>query len=124
MNQVLVHQHCNEHPEEFADRIKQAIEAEENNSLATWYLSFADENGWKGAIVVDAKGAASAIDLVNKAEINPGGSVMEIQLNPENAIKAASSMNRLLNMADCQSIWGKMSRTKIEQTTPDWRKVN
>ena len=47
-------------------------EIERNIEAAVW-ISFADESGFKGAVIVKAFGPAHAYKLANDLGINPGG---------------------------------------------------
>lgn len=52
-----------------------------------WYLSFTDEGGWLGAVILRAPDDPPTAPLTRAWEIgaNPGGEVMAIRLTPEKA---------------------------------------
>ena len=48
-----------------------------------WYLSFADDDGFLGAVVVEATGFMDAVMKTRTLKINPGGEVMGHPFCPE-----------------------------------------
>lgn len=70
--------------ERFA-RIEAAVRSEreakpERSTWPWWWLSFADEEGFRGVCVVRAPGVASAMVLTHAMQINPGGQVEASEL--------------------------------------------
>jgi hypothetical protein len=54
-----------------------AIIAEEHRHAARWhYLSFADDTGFRGGVIVRAYGFLTAVQRATDLGINPGGEVM------------------------------------------------
>jgi hypothetical protein len=48
-----------------------------------WYLSFAGEEGFRGACIVQAQDALAAVAVSHHLGINPHGEVMMLQTNEE-----------------------------------------
>lgn len=53
-----------------------------------WWLSFADDTGFRGGVMTRARGVVSAIQKTHRLGINPGGEVASTQL-PDEAIQDA-----------------------------------
>jgi hypothetical protein len=66
--------------------------------IKLWWLSFADETGFKGVVILKALGMAHAIKRSHQLGINPGGEVMGYTGDFEDIPEALH--NRLLNKAD------------------------
>ena len=75
--------------------------------MQVWYLSFAGDEGWRGAVIVQAPGFQAAIQTAWNLGINPGGEVKGAELaDDENLPKAAPgwARNRLLTKDDLMRI--------------------
>lgn len=59
-----------------ARRLRDQEELE--NPLGLWYLSFSGEEGFRGAVIVEAHGVTTAVDVAWVLGINPGGEVLAI----------------------------------------------
>lgn len=71
-----------------------------------WYLSFADA-GFKGAIIVRARGFTSAVHLTHDLGINPGGQVQGYEIPPDLEQKIPpDSVNRLLSKDELEKLFG------------------
>lgn len=86
-------------PEQVRARMD-AMRAEEitANDLGLWWLSFADETGFKGVVIVEAYGFTDALFKTNALGINPGGEVRGDRVDPDFIPEALR--NRLLKKAD------------------------
>jgi len=49
-----------------------------------WWLSFADENGFRGGVLTRAHGIGTAVTKTHALGINPGGEVRAIEISDEN----------------------------------------
>jgi hypothetical protein len=81
-----------------------------------WYISFASEDGFLGAIVVMAIDAAGAIDRANQLGINPGGEAAIIEIPPD-CEEALTMLNRLALEPELRAAGGK----KLSEMTGDQR---
>lgn len=100
--------------EEFRARLGRLLEEESGHPLRWWYLSFAKEKeGWQGAIVVEAPGFVSAVNLCHLYGISPGGQVKGV-LVPVDKAPAPEFTNRLLSKADVERCWNGPVKTIAE----------
>lgn len=60
---------------EWKARVDRILAQELKTPERLFYLSFADENGWRGAIVTLAHGITDAMQKTHRLNINPGGEV-------------------------------------------------
>ncbi len=51
--------------------------------MALWWLSFADETHFLGAMIVDAATMEAAVRCAHRAGTNPGGTVMGSEIPPK-----------------------------------------
>lgn len=68
----------------------------ERAELRWWYLSFADDTGFLGAVVVEAFGITDALHQAHLRKINPGGDVRGLPWPADVGLPAPSERNRLL----------------------------
>ena len=68
------------------------------NDLGLWWLSFADESGFKGVVIVEAFGFTDALSRSHALGVNPGGEVQGSRITPDGIPEAMH--NRLLKKAD------------------------
>lgn len=73
-----------------------------HNKLGLWYLSYADETKFRGAVYVLAFGPVSAVMRVQAEGINPGGEVMMVQV-PKDKYPEHKYWTRLLTMEEVQA---------------------
>jgi hypothetical protein len=75
--------------------------------MAWFYLSFAGEEGWRGAVIVQALDFIGAIERSNALKINPHGEVAGWEI-PRRLIPSKEWRDRLLAKADIEAIpgWG------------------
>lgn len=62
-----------------------------------WWLSFAGEKGFLGAVIVRARGFVTALEFARLMELNPGGEVRGIELPDEAEPLLEAFANRLLS---------------------------
>jgi len=110
LQELVIDQHCNEHPEDHSERIAELLNEEKGHPVQCWYVSFAKPGEWLGAVVVLAAGFVTALDKINKLGINPGGSVKGLAMDAANSNKVGNynGFNKLLNLFDCLQIWPQM----------------
>lgn len=75
-----------------------------SNPLGWFYCSFADDDGFRGAVVVEAHGLATACQRCYELGCNPGGQLFAVPINPGNE-PPVEFRNRLLSKDDVLSIW-------------------
>lgn len=76
-----------------------AIIAEEHRHAARWhYLSFADDTGFLGGVIVRSYGFLTVIQRATDLGINPGGEVMSTPIPRNDLWRVAKDLrNRLLS---------------------------
>jgi threonine dehydrogenase-like Zn-dependent dehydrogenase len=77
------------------------------NPRGLWYLSYADDDGFRGGLYLEAHGPASAALRANMEKLSPGGEVMVIGPVPADKIPPQNFWNRLL------------TREELQQADPD-----
>lgn len=106
---------------EFNQRVTKRL-AEERGPLRWWYLSYADEKGFRGVVVIEAHGFTEACLLSARRHLSPGGEVVGVDLlgAPEDKMPPMTHRNRLLSRADLESIFGDMvTLSEIEARDED-----
>jgi hypothetical protein len=81
--------------------------------MGLWYISFADDGGFRGATVVEAKDAKSALAEATRRGINPGG---EAKMLPAPDIAEAKAMLNRLVLEDEMRALG---HVKAKELAPD-----
>jgi hypothetical protein len=91
---------------EWKARRAQILTDELSQPLRWFYLSFADDQAFRGAAIVEAHGPAHAMELTHRLGINPGGQVAAWEL-PEQiaATLPAEAKNRLLNKPELERLF-------------------
>jgi hypothetical protein len=81
-----------------------ALIAEENRHAARWhYLSFADDTGFLGGVIVRSYGFLTAIQRATDLGINPGGEVMSTPIPRKDLWRVPADLrNRLLSGDEVQ----------------------
>lgn len=72
----------------FAERVRLALEAESENPLCWYYLSFVNDSGFLGAAIVQARGIVSASRVAHERGCNPGGEMLALALEESDPIPA------------------------------------
>ena len=82
--------------------------AEESEIPEHWmYLSFAGDEGWRGAVLVKAHGLTHAILECNRRKINPHGEVLGVDVPDEEIEKIPTALRfKLLNATEIDQYWG------------------
>lgn len=78
--------------------VRKRLEEIERGKLCLWWLSFADEDGFKGVVILEAYGHADALLRSDELGLNPGGEVQMFTVDPEDHPEALR--NRLLKKPD------------------------
>jgi hypothetical protein len=86
-------------------RRRELVAGERGNECRWFYLSFADEGGFKGGCWVLAPGFATAVERAHDLGINPGGEVRG-SAAPLGVVPELKMQNRLLSMADLEADGG------------------
>jgi hypothetical protein len=92
---------------EWKARRAQLLTDELGQPLRWFYLSFADDDGFHGAVIVEARGEAHALQQCHRLGINPGGQVALFAV-PEDAPLPDAAKNRLLSKEDLERIFGEL----------------
>jgi hypothetical protein len=81
-----------------------AIIAEEHRHAARWhYLSFADDTGFLGGVIVRSYGFLTSIQRATELGINPGGEVMSTPIPRKDLWRVPTDLrNRLLSADEVQ----------------------
>ena len=67
-----------------------------------WWLSFADDGGFRGVVVAEGPDFLSAIRHVHELGISPGGQVRGVPIPATHIVAiAAGDRNRILSAEDC-----------------------
>lgn len=77
-----------------------ARELSDPNNAGVYYLSFADEDGFRGGVFVEAHGIMTAVQKATLMDINPGGEVACWGPVPP---PVESGMNRLLSKEEVET---------------------
>jgi hypothetical protein len=85
-------------------------ELERGNECQWFWLSFADEDGFKGGCFVLAPGFASAVERARDLGLNPGGEVVGTPIKAP----PLELQNRLLSESDLESHGGAVSLTELK----------
>jgi len=95
--------------EEFDARLKQLLAEEASQPLGWWYLSYADENGFRGGIIIAAHGFTGAVYMANILKFSPGGEVKGLPV-PPGKLPPEWYRNRLLTLEELTECFGPMSK--------------
>lgn len=70
--------------------------------MSWWYLSFADDDGFRGAAIVEADTMLEAVRQTNVIGINPHGEVCGVRYPDDVPLPDTKYLNRLLTKEDVQ----------------------
>lgn len=79
-------------------RMTRLLAEERRNDLSWWWCSFVGPEGFRGVVVVEARGMLSAVQWTHKLGVNPGGDVQIVSLKEP---PAPEYRNRLLTRDEC-----------------------
>jgi hypothetical protein len=70
-----------------------------------WWLSFADDDGFRGACIVHGETLEIALVASHQVGCNPGGEVMGVELPPESArLVRPERLGVLLDLKACEAV--------------------
>lgn len=84
------------------------LEEELNKPLQWFYLSFADDSGFRGAVIVEARGITSALLRCNVLGVNPHGQVMGLAIGEWPSHLSTEIRERVLSKDELNSIFPDM----------------
>ena len=90
---------------EWKARRAQILTDESGKPLRWFYISFADDERFYGAVIVEAPGEAHALQLTHELGINPGGEAAIFAV-PDGAPVPDGAKNRLLSKRDLEHVFG------------------
>jgi hypothetical protein len=84
-------------------RMKQLLAEELEQKERWYYVSFAAEEGFRGAAIVRAHGVTTAIMRTHALDINPGGQVLALPISAEMCVDGLT--DRLLTREEITAAW-------------------
>lgn len=77
--------------------------------MTHWYISFATDEGFRGATVVEANNAEHALVVATERNLNPGGeaAIIEVPLEAEGEPDMQALLNKLLSKDEMMAMGGK-----------------
>ena len=90
------------------ERVLKNIAAQETLPDSVWWLSFADEGGFRGAVIAHGEEFLEALMRVNLLGINPHGECQGMGPIPADVIPE-KWLNRVLTKAECEEFDREMS---------------
>jgi hypothetical protein len=81
---------------EFNERVLSVFAEEINEPHGWWYLSFAGNEGFRGACIVEARGVLSAVARCHQLGINPHGEVLGIPISSDQLHRIPSDSRNIL----------------------------
>jgi hypothetical protein len=94
---------------EWKARRAQILTDELGQPLRWFYLSFAGDDRFNGAVIVEAPGEMHALERVHKLGISPGGQVAIFAV-PEGKHVPDAAKNRLLSKTDLERLLGPVTQ--------------
>lgn len=88
-------------------RIAGLLKFEETEPERLWYFSFADENGFRGAVITKTKGMTTGWRKLTLTGLNPRGEVMAFRLS-EGVIIFDELLDRVLSKSDLKAVFGEI----------------
>ena len=85
-------------------RIRELLDVEKDKPMAWWYLSYAGEEGFRGGVIIEARGFGSAVLLSNVLKASPGGEVRGLKIPPDKLPPPKYHM-RLLTLDELNEFW-------------------
>lgn len=92
--------------EQLLARRNKLLLAEASKPERWWWLSFADEAGFRGGVVIRARGFVSAVELARARGLNPGGEVKGYELDDNAQYPPERFANRLLSKEEIEAEMG------------------
>lgn len=86
------------------ERIRELLTAEADQPMVWWYLSYADARKFRGGLIIEARGFASAVLAANLTYQSPGGEVRGLQI-PDEELPPEKYRNHLLTVDELNEFW-------------------
>jgi len=91
---------------EWKARRAQILTDELRQPLRWWYLSYADDDGFRGGLLLEAHGELHAIELAQRLNLSPGGQVLILEVPSEVAVTLQDeSKGRLLSKPELERLF-------------------
>ena len=104
------------------ERMRELLAEEASNPLGWWYLSYADENGFRGGAIIKAQGFVTAAWMSNRLGISPGGEVTGHPI-PDDELPPEPYRSRLLTLAEpCgigRPVYARIDQQRRHTPSPD-----
>jgi hypothetical protein len=84
-----------------------------NGKTGFWYLSYADEDQFRGGVIVRAFGFVHACQRARDLQINPGGQIQGVPCPPEQ-VPPPKYQDRLLSLAELKEFWNMVKFSELE----------
>ena len=101
--------------QQFRERVQTLITEEMSQPEGWFYLSFVDDTGFLGIIVVKAHGPTTALKRAHELQINPGGQVMAVRLPDDyhsHMLQPIEEVgDRLLSREEAEAAFGELKRS-------------
>jgi hypothetical protein len=93
-------------------RMRELLDAEKGQPMGWWYLSYTGEEGFRGGIIIEARGFVSATLLANILKISPGGEVAGLKIPPDH-LPPGEIPTRLLSKDELTELWGDLKTLDV-----------
>ena len=106
---------------QFAKRTQELLRAERSEPYQWHYCSFAGEEGFRGAVVLQAHGIIECAIRARSLGANPGGELLAVPIEDESILPPEQFRNRLLSKEEVQSIWSDAKSIREFEEEGDFR---
>jgi hypothetical protein len=86
------------------ERMRQLLLQESKDPFAWWYLSYADEEHFRGGVIIEARGFASAVVMAGQLGYSPGGQVTGLKI-PASELPPPQYRSRCLTKEELNEFW-------------------
>jgi hypothetical protein len=86
------------------ERLRELLLEEAKSPFAWWYLSYADEHRFRGGVIIEARGFASASVMSAQLGYSPGGQVTGLKI-PRDELPPEQYRSRLLTLDELSEFW-------------------
>jgi len=98
--------------EQFEARLDELLKQEKDKPQQFWYLSWADDDGFRGAAITKASGFVTARTILSMLGVNPLGQCAGVPIPEGLEPKDGKYLNRLLQLDELTAIFGEMKTMK------------
>ena len=81
-----------------------------DDRLQLYYLSFAGQEGWRGAVIVPGDSFPEALTLASILELNPGGEVRGLRIDLDRPQPPPGYCGRMLDREDVKNLDAALAR--------------